>query len=175
MTFEKVHLHLGCGTRKLPGWTGVDSREDAGADVVADVRNLGLWESGEVETIYASHVLEHVPRPDLLQTLREWRRVLRPGGLLRISVPDFGALAALYQEGVSFWRIVGPVYGRQDYEWNTHYIGFDYEYLAWLLGEAGFYDIRHWSPVSWLPAGFDDYSLARINGTLISLCVEATA
>ena len=171
-----VNLHLGCGKRKLPGWVSVDSRESTEPDVVADVRNLDAWQSGGVGQIYASHVLEHIPRPDLLATLREWRRVLKPGGKLRVSVPDFATLAALYHEnGVSFWRIVGPLYGRQDYAGNTHYIGFDYEYLSWLLTEAGFYNVKKWAPASWLPDGYDDYSLARINGYLISLCVEATA
>jgi len=168
-------LHLGCGKRKLEGWLGVDSRADVGADVVADVRNLDAWDRGEVQAIYACHVLEHIPRPELLATLREWRRVLKPGGKLKISVPDFGAVVKLYGEGVSFWRLVGLLYGRQDYDGNTHHIGFDYEYLAWMLNEAGFYDIRTWSPVSWLPNGYDDYSMAKIDGRMVSLNVEATA
>jgi predicted SAM-dependent methyltransferase len=168
-------LHLGCWHRRLEGWTGVDSREDVGADVVADVRDLGLWASGEVDAIYACHVLEHIPRPDLLPALREWRRVLKPGGLLRISVPDFRAAVVLYNKGVSFWRLAGLLYGRQNYPENTHYIGFDYEYLAWLLSEAGFYNVRLWSPSTTLPAGYDDYSLAKIDGQFISLNLEATA
>ena len=170
-----IQLHLGCGKRRLAGWVSVDSRVEVEPDVVADVRHLDAWDCGEVESIYACHVLEHIPRPDLLQTLREWRRVLKPGGKLRVSVPDFGTVASLYNDGVSFWRLAGLLYGRQDYEGNTHHIGFDYEYLAWMLGEAGFYDIRKWSPVAWLPDGYDDYSLARINGYLVSLNVEATA
>ena len=170
-----IKLHLGCGKRHLDGWQGVDISEDVGADVVCDVRHLDLWDRDEVGAIYACHVLEHIPRPELLATLREWRRVLKPGSKLRISVPDFGAVSKLYQEGVSFWRLVGLLYGRQNHEWNTHLIGFDFEYLAWLLGEAGFYDILKWSPMAWLPNGYDDYSLARINGKLVSLNVEATA
>jgi len=168
-------LHLGCGTRKLEGWTSVDSRDDVGADVVVDVRDLGYWEPNSIEAIYACHVLEHIPRPELLQTLREWRRVLIPGGTLRISVPSFATIATLYHEGVSFWRLVGLLYGRQDYEGNAHFIGFDYEYLAWMLGEAGFYDIRQWMPDKVLPDGYDDYSRAKIDGYSVSLNVEATA
>jgi len=170
-----MRLHLGCGKRKLEGWLGVDSREEVEPNVCGDVRNLDLWDDDSVAAIYACHVLEHIPRPELPMTLCEWRRVLKPGGKLRISVPDFGAVVKLYQEGVSFWRLVGLLYGRQDYDGNTHHIGFDYEYLAWMLNEAGFYDIRTWSPMSWLPNGYDDYSMAKINGRMVSLNVEATA
>ena len=73
------------------------------------------------------------------------------------------------------WRIIGPLAGRQDYPANTHYMVYDFEYLAWTLGGAGFYDIRRWYPAVVLPEDFDDYSKARINGRLISLNLEATA
>jgi predicted SAM-dependent methyltransferase len=46
-----INLHLGCGKRKIPGWIGVDSREDVGADVVQDVRDLSYWGSGDVGQI----------------------------------------------------------------------------------------------------------------------------
>jgi len=51
---------------------------------------------GSVDFLYSSHFLEHVPRWQALKLLRECHRVLRPGGLLRISVPDLRLLAEKY-------------------------------------------------------------------------------
>ena len=65
--------------------------------------------------------------------------------------------------------------GRQDYPANTHYVVYDYEYLAWELSLAGFYDIRRWEPEAVFPADYDDYSRARINDMAISLNVEGVA
>jgi predicted SAM-dependent methyltransferase len=172
---EPIKLHLGCGKRKLPGWVGVDSRNDVGADVVADVRYLDHWASGEVAAIYACHVLEHIPRPHVLPTLRDWHRVLKPGGVLLVSVPDFEQMACLYvNQGISLWRLIGPLCGRQDYPENTHYSVYDYEYLAWMLAEAGFHTIRPWRPDIVLPQDYDDFSKALLDGCRVSLNLEAT-
>lgn len=169
-------LHLGCGLRRLPGFVHVDNRPGTDPDLIADVGNLEGVEDNSVELVYACHVLEHIPRPDVADVLREWRRVLAPGGTLRVSVPDFRMLAHMYVgDRVSLWRLRGPLFGRQDYPENTHYACYDYELLAWTLGEARFYDVRRWMPAQVHPAGYDDFSLARIDGTLISLNVEATA
>jgi len=171
-----IGLHLGCGTRRLEGYTHVDNRPEVHPDVLSDVEHLDKFENGVADTIYAAHLLEHIPRPHILTVLEEWRRVLKPGGTLRLSVPDFMVLAELYlYDSVSMWRITGPLHGRQDYEANTHFISFDYEYLAWLLGTAGYHDIRRWNPDIVHPLDYDDISRARIEGKLISLNVEATA
>ena len=173
---DVLFLHLGAGTRKLPGYTSVDIRPEVEPDIVADIERLDEFQNASAEVIYAAHVLEHIPRPHTLAVLEEWRRVLKPGGTLRLSVPDLQVLAELYlYEDVSMWRITGPLHGRQDYEANTHYVSFDYEYLAWMLGVAGYHDIRQWYPLSDHPSGYDDISLAKINERYISLNVEATA
>ena len=171
-----MKLNIGCGNRHLPGFTRIDNREETKPDMVANALDLRGYQDDSVEIVYASHILEHIPRPKLLDALREWRRVLEPGGIVRIAVPDFRILAELYlYQAAPLWRVIGPLYGRQDYEGNTHHIAFDYHYLAWHLTEAGFYNIRYWCPVDVLPEGYDDFSLATIDGELISLCLEATA
>lgn len=168
-----MRLHLGCGRRHLPGYVNVDARASVHPDVQADIGHLPV-EDGAARLIYACHLLEHIRRPDVGIVLAEWRRVLRPGGILRVAVPNFDALAFLYAEGVPLWRLIGPMMGRQDYPENTHYIAFDYDYLAWHLTEAAFHTVRRWSlPHPDFPDGWDDYSQATIDGLPISLNVEA--
>lgn len=174
-----INLHLGCGNRYLPRFTHVDFRETPIVDIVADVSDLREhFDDNTIDLVYNSCLFEHFRRPDVPRVLAEWRRVLRPGGVLRLSVPDFDKLARLYvNENVSIWRIIGPICGRQNEDWNTHYAIYDYEYLNWVLSEAGFYHIRRWNPfdTTKLPADYDDYSKAMIDNTLITLNLEATA
>ena len=53
---------------------------------------------GSVEVLYSSHMLEHLDKQDAVRFLREARRVLKPGGTLRVSVPDVGRHVARYLE-----------------------------------------------------------------------------
>lgn len=169
-----VKLHLGCGTRRLPGFTHVDTRSEVHPDVVADASNLSQFGDNTVDLVYACHVLEHFGRGETLPVLREWNRVLVPNGTLRLSVPDFSEIARQYVEnGLSIWRLRGFLMGRQNYPSNTHHTVFDREFLGWMLTESGFYDIVEWSPGAVWPEGYHDYSYARINGESWSLNLEA--
>lgn len=169
-----MKLHLGCGTRRLPGYTHIDAREEVGPDIAADVTSLSMICDNSVEVVYACHVLEHIA--DAYQALGEWKRVLKPGATLRLSVPDFGAISDLYvNHRVMLMRLWGLLYGGQTYLENTHHICYDYESLAYALMNTGFYDIHRWNPEWELPEGYDDFSLAKINDRSVSLNVEALA
>lgn len=80
-------LNLGCSTRPLPGYTNVDARSECKPDVVANVRDLP-FDDESFELVRASHVLEHFPPHEMPNVLREWWRVLKPGGYLVIAVPN---------------------------------------------------------------------------------------
>ena len=59
-------------------------------DVFGDARYLGaLYKSATFDEVRASHVLEHIPQLQTLSTLKDWHMVLKPGGTLRVIVPDF--------------------------------------------------------------------------------------
>lgn len=172
---EHVNLHLGCGSRFLDGYVHVDARADCHTDHVADVMALP-FDDDSAEIIYFSHGLEHIPRPKVLDALAEWRRVLVPGGILRLSMPDFEVISGLYHdEKVHLIRLQGMLWGKQNYNGNMHYCGWDYETLAHALARADFYSVKRWAPSRVLPPGFDDFSLAIINGISISLNIEALA
>jgi SAM-dependent methyltransferase len=66
---------------------------------IHDLRRPFPWDSGSVDCIYSSHTLEHLTREEGLSVMRECCRVLRPGGIIRIVVPDLRAFVHRYQSG----------------------------------------------------------------------------
>lgn len=155
-----LKLHLGCGTRRLGGYVHIDSRKDVLPDICRDITDLSLYGMYEVNEIYACHVLEHMADP--VAALAEWNRVLMPHGKLYLSVPDFESLVACYNRGVHLDRLHGLLHGRQDYKENLHYHSWDYETLANLLRECGYYDVKTWFTGHYLPEDYHDISMALI-------------
>jgi len=96
----KSYLNLGCGTRLHPGWTNLDFEAAAPGVVAHDLRRGIPYPDDTFEAVYHSHVLEHFPRDGARRLLEECRRVLRPGGVLRVVVPDLEDLAAAYLEAL---------------------------------------------------------------------------
>jgi len=174
-----LKLHLGCGKRYIPGFVHIDAIEYPHVDHVATIDNLGFIGTDSVDLIYNCHVLEHFRRKDVGRVLREWLRVLKPGGVLRVSVPDFARLCDVYQKHLDINLVIGPIFGRQDYLYNIHYNVFDEKSLSALLVECGYVDVKCYDWRKTEHAGVDDYSQAYIphmdkeNGILISLNVEA--
>lgn len=175
-----MKLHLGCGKRYIPGYIHIDVVNFEHIDHVASVEVLPYIGDNTVDVIYNCHILEHFKRRDVMRVLREWHRVLKPGGVLRISVPDFSALSNIYQQTGDINLVIGSLFGRQDYLYNIHYNVFDFNSLRSLLEEAGFSSIRIYDWRETEHANIDDYSQAYLphmdkeNGVLISLNVECT-
>lgn len=173
-----MKLHLGCGKRHIPGFVHIDAVDYPHVDHVASIDNLSFIPDGSVDLIYNCHVLEHFKRREVGRVLTEWRRVLKPGGVLRISVPDFAQLCAVYQREGRIDLVVGALFGRQDYLYNIHYNVFDLASLTLDLEQAGFAAVRRYDWRQTEHAGVDDFSQAYIphmdkdRGTLISLNVE---
>lgn len=170
-------LHLGCGTRHLEGYLNIDERPDVNPDLIADITQLGGLGFEPVSEIYACHVLEHLENPAAV--LLHWNDTLEYHGILRLSVPDMSAIFSAYHDfGVILPRVAGLIWGRQDYHGNWHRTGWDFETLANLLRECGFFDVRLWEPEETFPPGYHDFSYAVIHSEYgdpisISLNVEA--
>jgi len=176
-SFKK--LHLGCGDRIIPGFINVDARPLPGVDVPnCDITKLTPFESTSVDLVYACHVLEHVPRPKTFPTLLEWNRVLKPGGTLRIAVPDWDATVKLYWKTGDYESLLNWIYGGRDYEENVHHRQFNFSGLKTLLIEAGFKRVVLYDWKKTEHADIDDFSKAYVphldyeNGQLMSLNVE---
>ncbi|MCE9631782.1 MAG: methyltransferase domain-containing protein [Planctomycetia bacterium] len=89
-------LNLGCGRRRHPAWTNADLVPSA-ADVLAvDLRRPLPFAAASFTAVYASHVIEHLTPVDADHLLREAHRVLAPGGIVRIVVPDLEGIARAY-------------------------------------------------------------------------------
>jgi ubiquinone/menaquinone biosynthesis C-methylase UbiE len=97
-------LNFGCGDHPLPGWTNIDGGDGSWyaapghPDVIAlDLFDtLGALPDACASFITSEHLFEHFTLQDGHAILREWARVLRPGGVLRIVTPDLEAESRLY-------------------------------------------------------------------------------
>jgi len=176
---KKVQLHLGCGERYIPGFIHIDARRFSYLDYVSSVAQLKMFSDNSVDLIYACHVLEHFRRNQIEKVLKEWHRILKNGGILRLAVPDFDNLVRVYLKTKNLNLILGPLCGRQDYPENTHFVVFNFASLKDELKKAGFRNVRYYDWQKTIHKKFDDYSQAYIphmdkkNGILISLNVEA--
>lgn len=167
-------LHVGCGERHVPGFVHIDIRPLPRLDYVHPIDDLPMFADDSVDLIYNCHVLEHFGRQETQRPLREWFRILKPGGVLRTAVPDLAACFEVYRETGDLNLIHGLLYGRQDYFENTHFIGFDWAYLKGQLEQAGFAAVRRYDYRETVHKDHDDYSQAYLLGRLVSLNVEAT-
>lgn len=175
-------LHLGCGRKYIPGFFHVDAYGHPNVDVQGPVEKLDFAPDCSIDLIYAAHVLEHFGRHEVDGVLKEWNRVLKPGGVLRLSVPDYVACAKLLIDGRlgrGIDEILGLMVGGQRDAHDYHKMIFDEPSLIARLKAAGFSSTRHWDWRTTEHAGVDDYSQAYLphmdkeKGTLVSLNVEA--
>ena len=92
-------LNWGCGVPGEPGWVNADIKEGPGIDISADIRHGLPLEDDSFDYAVSIHALPELPFPDLVPALRELRRVLKPGGVLRLSLPDLELAIATFQRG----------------------------------------------------------------------------
>ncbi|MCO7220215.1 methyltransferase domain-containing protein [Klenkia sp. PcliD-1-E] len=103
---QPLLLNLGSGTYNAAGWVNVDLWGLHGLwgvhpDVVWDLRRPLPLPDGSVDAVFLEHVLEHLPAPVGLAAMDQAARLLRPGGVVRVSVPDFGRWAREYTARVT--------------------------------------------------------------------------
>lgn len=97
---QPLYLHIGCGRVKLPGFVNID--RDGDPDVRLDVRDGLPFAPGSVQGIFSEHFIEHLDQGELLAFLRDCRRVLADGGVVRLATPDLDVLVREYSDGS--WR-----------------------------------------------------------------------
>jgi predicted SAM-dependent methyltransferase len=176
-----LKLHLGCGSKYIPGFIHVDVIEGDHIRHQGSVCELP-YPDESVDLIYTSHVLEHFRRSEIRNVLHEWYRVLAPGGILRLAVPNFAACAKIYyEEGLKdgLTGLIGLICGGQRNEYDFHKMIFDEPFLTGELLATGFREVRRWDWRLTEHTDIDDYSQAYIPhlekecGTLMSLNLES--
>jgi predicted SAM-dependent methyltransferase len=174
---EKTMLHLGCGDFNIPGFINIDKLPLPHIHYRSSIEKLPFIKSNSVDLIYMSHCLEHIPQWNIPAALNEYYRILKKGGILRISVPDFKVIVEMYQKSDNIRFILPPLFGSQEYKFNFHYVAFDYKYLEELLKQCNFKEVRKWKFGDGNLKSFPDWSGRSIDveGTdyKISLNVEA--
>ena len=169
-----MKLHIG-GTQVHSDWKILNIQEGPEVDFVGSCTDLSRFADSSIETIYASHVFEHLDyQTELQHTLGECHRVLAPGGELLVSVPNFGVLCQLFTaEGITEierFRIMRMVFGGQMDQYDFHKVGLIEEFFMNYFWKAGF---TLWRRVEEFSL-FEDDSKLRISGHLISLNMIAT-
>lgn len=136
-----IKLDVGCGSFCAEGWTGVDRRKLEGVSIVADMWDIPV-ESGSIEAIRCVQALEHIPMWRTADTLLEFWRVLKPGGMLIVAVPDLRACAKMFlleDEYRGRWgRGMMRIFGMVTNEEQVHKQGFDEERLCRCIETCGF-------------------------------------
>ena len=82
-----MKLNVGCGTDLRKGYLNLDVVPLKGVDVVHDINKKFPFPSSHFDEVMANHVVEHIP--NLTKLMREFHRILKPGGRLLIETPHF--------------------------------------------------------------------------------------
>jgi predicted SAM-dependent methyltransferase len=156
-----LKLHLGSGTVRLGGWVNIDL-ETPQADVHLDITRGLPFAAGAARLIYHEHVMEHITALQGAFCLKDWFRLLEPGGVLRVATPDLQYLIERYGGN---WQdqawLQLPEYQfiqtraemvNVSMRWWGHQYLYDREELERRMREAGFAAVRRCdygeSPVS---------------------------
>lgn len=185
MKKEYKKIHLGCGKINIPGFVNVDLAKFSHINYRHGIDKLPMFKNNSAELIYTCGAFEYFDRTEAPVVLKEWRRVLKKGGVLRISVPNFESIIKVYlkYKNLDGRGILGPLFGRWPIPGINKIIYqktvYDYKSLKNLLENNGFTNIKKYDWRKTVHKDYDDYSQAYIphmdqKGIHISLNIEAT-
>ena len=151
----KHRLNLACGPNRKEGWINIDLTD--GVDLKLDLRERLPFPDESVEVIYSEHFFEHLNYPsEVLSFLRESYRVLVPGGLFSVGVPDAGgSLIAYANRDEQAFELPRRMHWHPDWcdthmhqinylfrQGHEHKYAYDYETLALILKRAGLVEVN---------------------------------
>jgi len=176
-----IKVNLGCGWSDFgKDWHHVDAGDYEHLDS-SDIFNLPFKDTS-IDLIYASHIIEYFNEEEILLIIQKWKDKLKPGGILRLAVPNFYRIAELYiNDGYEIKDFLGPLYGKMSMgkEVIYHKMSYDYNSLTAMLYKCKFNEVREWDWRETSHSHHDDHSQAYLPhmdkeaGILISLNIES--
>jgi len=148
-----LRVEIGSGPFPSPGYVHVDANRWARhVEHRATASSLPFGD-GVVDELLAIHILEHVHASFLMPTLREWRRVLRPGGFAQIHVPNAATVFAAFLDSPpeKKWTVMIPIFGMTSHaqlgrpgalDLERHHVIYDFALLERVLLDAGFASVE---------------------------------
>lgn len=148
---EKTKLNIGCGTDYKEGWVNIDNNSDKNItqlDLNWDLRNPLPFDDNSVDFIFNEHFIEHLSVEESRKSLSDFMRVLKPGGVMRIAMPDMVDVIDLYRDknwrnrpviknhGLDFVQTRAELVN-MSFSWWGHKWLYDWEELSRRLKEVG--------------------------------------
>lgn len=169
---EPFRLHIG-GAHPYPGWKLLNIQPGPGVDYLGSATDLSSIPSGVVDEVYGSHIYEHLSYgTEVLPAMQEAYRVLKPGGIFKVAVPDLEMLCRLFLTDEltveDKFKVMRMIYGGQTDPFDYHKVGYSPEILAQYMHAAGFRDMERVGSFGLFP----DTSEKSFAGVSISLNVQ---
>jgi predicted SAM-dependent methyltransferase len=146
-----VRLNWGCGEWTVSGWVNSDIKEGEGVELVADIREGLPVESDTFDYIVSIHSLPEIQFAEIVPTLAELRRVLKPGGVLRLALPDLDkGIEAYHRRDTDYFHVpdedaksLGAKFVTQMIWYGYSRCLFTHEFIEEQLLRAGFARVDH--------------------------------
>ena len=151
-----IKLNLGCGTDYKEGWVNVDNNSDDNIeklDLNWDLRNPLPHKDNSVDFIFNEHFFEHLTVEEGQVCMKDFMRVLKPGGVMRIAMPDLEEAVAFYMDknwkqkafiknfGLDFVETRAELLNMNFRNWGHKWL-YDWEELERRLKQAGYTNIK---------------------------------
>ena len=161
---DKLKLHLGCGSRIMDGWVNIDintisernvklGRDEPTSeiDLKHDLLTPLPYESESGDFIYNEHFFEHFAYTDGAKMLKDWHRVLKPNGILRMAMPSIEGVLKVYSRPGRFKKLSSilndktrtkGIFLNKVFRSFGHRFLYDWETLEKIMMDSGFRDLK---------------------------------
>ncbi len=142
-------LNWGCGSHVRPGWINSDIKPFPGVQALGDIRHGLPIESDSIDYAASTHALQELSYPEVVPALRELRRVFKPGGVLRLGLPDLDRGISAYVRGEDdHFKIDRGDVSSPGGRFVVHMLWYGYsrtlftfDFIEELMSKAGFADV----------------------------------
>lgn len=153
---KKIKLNVGCGTDYKKGWINIDNNTDENIDKLDlnwDLRKPLPFDDNSVDFIFNEHFFEHLTVEEARKTIKDLMRLLKPGGVMRVAMPDLESVVDHYlnvplnrdpviKEFKMDYIKTKAEWMNMSFRWWGHMWLYDFEELQRRFKELGFDKIK---------------------------------